>query len=99
PSPSPALLPYPPLFRSAQSRSIIRPAPCIPRKDSRGRGYNTVNGTGLTDLASPAALRRFQKFGSASAFQSDELEQLDGLPINTGDRKSTRLNSSHVKIS
>src|SRR3712207_8344420 len=81
--PRSTLFPYTTLFRS---RPAAPPRPMVRRPD------------GLSNLALAAheELCRRARIGCLSPFQQVEDE---GPPGHRGDRKSTRLNSSHANIS
>src|SRR5690606_42085838 len=88
------LFPYTTLFRS--------PQPDDPG-DRRGGEETLVAGVGLLHVGlfapgpaepDPLVLLAQQAFGTLG-----ELLDLGGQQLRFGDRKSTRLNSSHVKIS
>src|SRR5690606_40838660 len=79
------LLPYPTLFRSLGTRRRERPASTGP-----GRGDRDELGRIPDDLRSVPSLQR----GPVAGTGMSELQEVGGR-----DRKSTRLNSSHVKIS
>src|SRR5690606_41531330 len=93
---SSTLLPTTPLFRSEYLGTGFRPVeqayepPAIKDSDAVGQGEHLVEVCGHQQdgpscLTSPAQLR---------------VDELDRAHVHAaGDRKSTRLNSSHVKIS
>src|SRR5690606_40518550 len=90
------LVPYTTLFRSAETLGTMTTAG-IPASGSRGAEMNRTDKPELDDAALAFAE---QVFDSARNGDAERLGDLlaRGLPANI-DRKSTRLNSSHVKIS
>src|SRR5690606_39795154 len=97
-TPSPSLFPYTTLFRSglmtpAELKSLIRTVPDFPKRGIMFRDITTLlaNGKGLTASVEIIA-------GRANAVGAGAIAGLEARGFIL-DRKSTRLNSSHVKIS
>src|SRR5207302_5068515 len=94
PPPPPTLFPYTTLFRSARRRFPARDLGIGPRSEQRGLVMADTQQLGrvLGEVVS--------RNGHAQAV-GDNTPQFLGLDagVAAGDRKSTRLNSSHVKIS
>src|SRR5207249_11990905 len=93
--PRPTLLPYTTLFRSRPTRQRLSPQ----RRSNLGEAFRQP--TALSDNLS--GLRR-QGFRSQTRILCEhhprlELAQQLGSAVRRADRKSTRLNSSHVSIS
>src|SRR5207249_11722991 len=92
PPPTPTLFPYTTLFRSHSY---------IPRPAVTGGGGKYVGGFGAqvqyADLDFPHHASRVRGFGAA--FKAEVKRLQPALLQMGGDRKSTRLNSSHVSIS
>src|SRR5690606_40571644 len=84
PPPAPTLVPYTTLFRSV--REIIA---------TRGKLHNPVTGSGGMLIGTVAEVGPDSPLGLRPG---DRVATLVSLTL-TPDRKSTRLNSSHVKIS
>src|SRR5690606_41899898 len=89
--PRSTLFPYTTLFRSTD---VVGEGRITPR-------YAWTGGTSATDTDSIGHLFADVFFGGASTTAGDGQGGFKApYPVNvTGDRKSTRLNSSHVKIS
>src|SRR5690606_41914075 len=97
PAPSSTLLPYPTLFRSGDELALAVEDPGI------GRGTLGDIAIGVDEPRIVGAALLGALLGHAGREQHDGLDIAIG-PADIGraldrDRKSTRLNSSHVKIS
>src|SRR5690606_39675668 len=86
PSPRSTLFPYTTLFRSYS----FNPSYSLQLKS----GYAKIFGSYATSFIAPNLSQLFGFFGA-----NPNLEPEENLTKEIGDRKSTRLNSSHVKIS
>src|SRR5690606_41317206 len=94
PPPASALFPYTPLFRSNPFDAA--------RRSHRILVVAAVGNSfcGEGDEVCAVAWQHFAAVGDAEAFSGQRGDPADGLAQREdGDRKSTRLNSSHVKIS
>src|SRR5690606_41405394 len=97
--PRPPLLPYTTLFRSSAREALPRPLDIVALSQVRARVRRTYELARFVDAVhgrKPVTLRRGQEEGGVRhpERQEDPLAQ----ERIQGDRKSTRLNSSHVKI-
>src|SRR5690606_40453559 len=94
--PQSTLFPYTTLFRSL---SIVTPKPQTTRKNVSA--VLTKEDTQIIFLDTPGILRpRYEMQRSMMRFLDESLEAADVICVLWDlDRKSTRLNSSHVKIS
>src|SRR5438874_5006605 len=88
-TPRSTLFPYTTLFRSGTGEDAIRPALGVRRRLDAGRGRASVR------------WRRYRVVGGARPAHSPRRQVAGGggRATGRGDRKSTRLNSSHVEIS
>src|SRR5690606_41793384 len=92
------LLPYPTLFRSAWPKEAGAPA-TVSATDERGNQAWITAGTVLVrlddgDKPAVSSVLAGKAIGSLAAGEDGQVYFTQGV-----DRKSTRLNSSHVKIS
>src|SRR5690625_6877600 len=79
-------------------RSTLFPYTTLFRSHGNNPGRNRLAAALLDGLAN--ALEQFEAQGFASFHvEWSEYDALAGLPVRVQDRKSTRLNSSHVAIS
>src|SRR5690606_41010691 len=94
PAPRPALFPYTPLFRSpGPARPRRRPRLPVRRRTDRSR-----EAAGMVLSCQRAQVEDPRAGGNEGAPWPEHLET--ATPgVSSVDRKSTRLNSSHVKIS
>src|SRR5690606_41471803 len=94
--PSSTLFPYTTLFRSLELRAASLPRPIPgrlgrqPAHEGHGGGQNRAGGGAHTHSGGGPGLPHYHPFREGSAHSGTG---------RGGDRKSTRLNSSHVKIS
>src|SRR5699024_12585215 len=84
--PSPPLSPYTTLFRSILG-TVAQVSACFRSFDDHQIGYAVI-------MKIPELQKNF-----GGLRRRDDGSQFDGAPIVSQDRKSTRLNSSHVSIS
>src|SRR5690606_42068744 len=93
-SPAPALLPYPTLFRSEEAMTELFD---IAEREFGGVDV-VVHTAGIMPLA-PIAQMDLDTFDRVQRTNVRGTFVVDRLAAQRLDRKSTRLNSSHVKIS
>src|SRR5690606_41984532 len=93
--PGPTLFPYTTLFRSLKAEGALRSIPIIVLRHARATSRENWTGpdatrplTGRGQRQAKGIVEVLRAFGVERIISSDAL-----------DRKSTRLNSSHVKIS
>src|SRR5207302_11495299 len=93
PPPLPAALPISSTITSPALRSVLRH--CVSSALSAGRPRSGVGGR-VTPLVTPPAVSSVTTAANSSRLSRSCLK---ASPLPCEDRKSTRLNSSHVKIS
>src|SRR5256885_12049752 len=89
--PRSTLFPYPPLFGSLELTALLG----FQRQRGRGAGQQAAHADGLAGLVAVAVVACVDACNGLL----DLLEQLAFAVARSQDRKSTRLNSSHLVIS
>src|SRR5207253_5720245 len=93
PPPPPPLFPYTTLFRSTGATTIIRGCRAWWNSDD---GYDLINQEVPVTVESSWAMGNgYAMYGTVNPSQGNG----NGFKMGSRDRKSTRLNSSHVAIS
>src|SRR3712207_8938824 len=93
--PRTTLFPYTTLFRSEEARERLGPQP------ARGRDHGVEPLQQLAMVARPPGDGKAHELGCLLVRDTadDRHRAVGDVALNAGDRKSTRLNSSHANIS